>query len=399
MACSLHAEDVKTDTAQSLYKLKLLWSREFPEKVRKIRIAPDGKRSGVVVLKGEGKNRISKFYMLDENGKDIWSREVHGLFYPDFSGNKDLLLGVFDFSKPGENKDFYYYDKHGNELWQERTDVNTFMPSLYGKYIGFSGILNYYEQSCMDWWELRDKDFNLLWKYKPKYNIDATLLSDGKTLMVEGREVKLFGKGGQELKKVIIPEIEPHSVEYQGCVNPTDMTGPLYLTGTQDGRYGVFGYSQQEKDMEKYCCLTLYSVDMEKGTWWSYPTKKDYSNTEDIYLSSDGKYLMLLGYDEVFLFDNYKGKLLWKHSYEREILNANLITIEGSLFVALEFVSRSKNEQTRRKWNYFVDLTGKRVKLFNNLVFDLYYCKQAGKSIVETKGNKVNKYQIISEEN
>ncbi len=399
MACSLHAEDVKTsDEEKSFYKLKLLWSREFPTKVTKVRIAPDGKQSGVVTLKGKGKNRISKFYALDENGKDIWSREVNGLLYPWFSGRKDILLKVFDFSKSGVNNFFNYYDDNGIKLWQERTDVNDFLTGPDGKYIGFSGILNYYEQSCVDWWELRDKDFNLLWKYKPKYNIDATLLSDGKTLMVEGREVKLFGKGGQELKKVVIPEIEPDPIAYQGCVNPTDDSGPLYLKGTKDGKYSTF--VQADRDDKLYTTnFILYSVDMEKGTFWSFQPKEEIYSARDIYLSQDGKYLLLYLAYELLLFDNRTGERLLEYSNnQKKIKNVSLVSIMNSEYLALNFASTYEDEQTKRKWDYFIDFTGKRLQLFNNLIFDIYNCKQVGEFIVEMKGNKVNKYQIISGE-
>ncbi len=397
MSCSLHAEDVKkADTEKSLYKLKLLWSREFPDKPNYIRLAADGVRCGVRTVKGKGKDRIFKFHMLDNKGKDIWTKMINGILYPEFSGNNDILLGFYLFGKQGDADGFSYFDINGKELWQEYTDVDEFLMSPGGKYIGLSGILNTYEQSCMDWWELRDKDFNLLWKYTPKHNIDAIVLGDGKTLMVEGREVKLFGKGGQEIKKIIIPDIEPHSIAYQGCVNPTTRSGPLYLKGTKDGKYAVFCYRQKSLDSDNYW-TTVYSVDMEKGTWWSYVVDKEYKPINAA-LNNDGRYFLLYKTYEALLFDNRTGKLLWKDRTSRghrQLERARIITVDESIFVVLNWSTRSKDsDQIKREWMYVNDIKGNRIKFLDDLIFDIYNCKQVEKYIVEIKNNRVNKYLI-----
>ena len=399
MACSLHAEDVKTpDTEQSLYKLKLLWSREFPDKIYDIQIAPDGQQCVVSTYEG----KAGSLHMLDEFGKNIWEKkEVSNLHFK-FLNNTDIVS--LSSGLDGNPRALSYYNRTGKEIWKHTVDTEPFFVGSEGKYIGYSGILNTYEQSCMDWWELRDKDFNLLWQYRPEHNIDATLLSDGKTLMVEGREVKLYGKGGQELKKVVIPEILSHPISYQGCVNPTTSMGPEYLKGTQDGRYAVFYYSSWNDEL-KDNFGAVYSVDMKKGTWWSYRTEKDAASTKNLYLSNDGKYLLVHEYYEALLFDNMTGELLWKDETGkgfRQLERADILMIDNSLYVLLNWVPGFVDESTRRKWNYFVDInTGKRLKLFESLIFSLEYggdsdnCEQSGKYVLEQKGKRINKYLII----
>ena len=425
---SVHAGDMKPENTSGKFKLKLLWSRDFPDKIFSMRLAPDGQRCGVVTVNnyGNGVKLLENLYILDSQGKDIWKKTIKGRFHFDFAGNKSLLLKSFYLYDRKKGANTSYYNSEGEKSWEEKIYQEFYSIDPEGKYIGYSGILNIRDPSPMGWWELRDTDFNLLWKYTPKHNIDATVLSGGRTLMLEGRELKLYGKGGQELKKVVIPEIRPLPLPYQGgWVNPTTDFGPLYLNGTQDGRYAAFFYSNFDPKTHRYFG-NVYSVDMEKGTWWSLPETKN-SLINNVILSQDGRYLLLHGHYEASLYDNFTGKLLWTdrsgktkvkvNDYPRSLELVEFFHLNDSIFIALNWVTYEKlteseiksmgdvsfakgdDEQTKRKWIYFIDLQGKRADLFKDNLYNLEKVKRSGKYIIEMKEKRINKYMIVPEEN
>jgi hypothetical protein len=154
-------------------ELKLLWSKKLDWALAQngLSMSDDGKRIVITTNKETKTNEdsskfITKIEIFDDTGKLVWSKtNNYPSFHSTLSGNGKYLL-MQNYVDEGVSR-FIYFDETGKILWNKVIDGNERM-SPDGEYIGFSGIYGVFTSS-MAWYELRDKNYRLQWKYKPKY--------------------------------------------------------------------------------------------------------------------------------------------------------------------------------------------------------------------------------------
>jgi hypothetical protein len=339
VASSIQAQE--KEISSDKLELKLLWSKKLPEENVRFTMTDDGQ----VVLRRpykEGTETVGEeIQFIDEKG-NVTKRfhaktevKVQGpphmrrVWFNGMSRNGKYFLFRRPLAEVPEGPQQYsYYTADGKRLWSQKIDAESIRLSPDGEYLGYSSILNDSFPGGMDWWELRDKNFNLIWKYQPKWQFNAVVLNGGRMLMVEGNKVKILDKGGNVVKDVLIPALTPYKLSYQfGAVLPMKGVGPDRLVTTSDGRYVAFVYSQYNEKVKEWW-WTLYSVDMGTGKWWSYLVEggSHISWTNAIGLTGDGRYLLLYLEKGLFSFDNANGKLLWKDTTGWDIWDGSLLS-------------------------------------------------------------------------
>ncbi len=318
----------KTEGAKAeRWEPRLLWSKEYewPLAHGGMHISDDGERVVIITQRHiSGPRWQARVEMLDGSGTALWRKEINDkVIFSNLSKNGKYLLLCFMGGKKVSPVQ-QYYDVTGKKLWVKEVPSWVVLVSPDGEYLGFSGALQGMEPSLMDWWELRDKEFSLIWKYKPKWQFDAVVLSEGKTLIIEGNKLRLYDKRGRSLKEVLIPDIKPYRLSYQmGSVLPKLGVGPDRLASTEDGRYVAFVYSMEDEKSKDWL-WTLYSVDMDTGRWWSYPLKT--TQVDGVHITEDGRYVMVFRPMGLFFFDNKEGKLLWKDTTGWDMWDGSLLS-------------------------------------------------------------------------
>lgn len=289
-------------------KVEKVWEKGFSEFQRAFLA-----ENGTVILefaKEDKKGRLSnttRVAYYDQAGNQLMEKAIPGWSMIQYAPGQGKYFIMSDAPFGGEHEGkCTKYDAKGNVVWKASYLEGAMMVfSPDGEYTGVSGLFNEDFLSTMGWFELRDKDYKLVWKHEPKERFGAVVLNGGRVISVEGSTVRLLERGGRVLKQIVIPEIGslPHGHQF-GYITPSGMTGPAAVTATEDGRYVAFR-------VRKNKVWDLYSVNLEKGTWWSKKAVDD--PRFNIELAPDGGRLLANSGGFVFVFDNHNGALLAEH--------------------------------------------------------------------------------------
>jgi len=156
-------------------ELKLLWKKEFDGDIKSFAAFHDGSYIAVGIDKSDHERKIywNEIILLNETGKELWTKELQGNWTVRAFGNKNPVTIVDTY---GEIR---IYDWKGNIIWQKH-DIGTAIISPKDKYIAtvHNGIEGVTPQGI----KLYDMEGNMLWGYNPREDelvlFDAIFLNE-----------------------------------------------------------------------------------------------------------------------------------------------------------------------------------------------------------------------------